>query len=192
MSLALCACGKEAPKGSPAPAPSPSAPPTTAAMPVIDAAPSAAVAPAAPSASAAMPPPKCPAGFTGNAFPAYCINLPSSYALKASQTSPQLGSITYKTGSPTDTLMVSYDDSPVASTIKNVEAELKFGQGKIEKKGDLPGGNKWFQGKREDYARVVTVIKDGPLTLKCSFAYKPKTPPPQQAIGACKSLVVPP
>ena len=56
----------------------------------------------------------------------------------------------------------------------------------------LPGGNKWFQGSHEDYERVVTLVKGpAPLTLKCSFTYKPKSPPPQGAIDACKSIVVP-
>jgi hypothetical protein len=146
----------------------------------------------APSASAETPLPKCPAGFTANAVPPYCIKLPSTYGFKASQTSPQYGSITYRTGSPTESLTVSYDDSPIASTLKNVEAEMKFGQGKLEKKGDLPGGNKWFQGTRDDYTRLMTVIKGAHCTLKCSFAYKTKAPPQPEAIGACKSLVAPP
>jgi hypothetical protein len=188
MSLVTCACGKEAPTAAPAPPPTPSA----SAAPVVDAAPAPSAPAAAPSAAAATPPPTCPAGFTANAVPAYCIKLPPSYTLKASQTSAALGSITYNTGSPTDALNVSYDDSPMATILKNVEGELKFGSGKIEKKGDLPGGSKWFQGKRDDYSRLVTVIKGAKYTLKCSFTYKPKAPPPQDAIGACKSMVIPP
>jgi hypothetical protein len=101
------------------------------------------------------------------------------------------GSIDYQTGTTTDNLMVSYDDSSVASTAKDTESEMKFGTDKIEKKGDLPGGNKFFQGSHEDFERVVTVIKAGALTLKCSFTYQPKHAPPPDAIDACKSIVVP-
>jgi len=69
---------------------------------------------------------------------------------------------------------------------------MTFGGGKVEKKGDLPGGNKWYQGSHADFERIVTLIKgQPPLTLKCSFAYKPKSPPPKEAIDACKSIVVP-
>ncbi|HZU82093.1 MAG TPA: hypothetical protein VE987_04205 [Polyangiaceae bacterium] len=169
----------------------------------------AASAPAQPAASAltAPPPataavtasaatqaslPKCPAGLTGNATPAFCIKLPAGYSVKDARTSPTRGSIAYETGSPTDSLMVSYDENSVASLAKDVEGELKFGGDKLEKKGDLPGGNKWFQGSHQDYERVVTLFKGpGALTLKCSFAFKPKSAPPKEAIDACKSIVVP-
>jgi hypothetical protein len=88
--------------------------------------------------------------------------------------------------------MVSYDESSVSSQAKDVEGEMKFGGDKVEKKGDLPGGNKWFQGSHQEYERIVTLIKGpGALTLKCSFAYKPKSAPPKEAIDACKSIVMP-
>jgi hypothetical protein len=170
------------------------------------AAPSANAASVVPSTSVASPPPasasasaavqvalpKCPAGLTANAMPAYCIKLPSSYTVKEARTSPTRGSIAYDTGTPSDNLMVSYDDRPIPEQAKDVEGEMKFGGDKLEKKGDLPGGNKWFQGSHQDFARIVTLIKaPGPLTLKCSFAYKPKSAPPKEAIEACKSIVVP-
>jgi hypothetical protein len=89
--------------------------------------------------------------------------------------------------------MVSYDDSALAVAAKNVESELKFGHDKLERKGDLPGGNKWFEGSHDEYKRIVTLIKGPPpLVLKCSFAYQPKKPPPKGAVDACKSIVVPP
>jgi hypothetical protein len=88
--------------------------------------------------------------------------------------------------------MISYDESPVDSQAKDVEGEMKFGGDKLKKKGDLPGGNKWFQGSHQEFERVVTLIKGpGTLTLKCSFAYKPKSAPPKEAIDACKSIVLP-
>jgi hypothetical protein len=88
--------------------------------------------------------------------------------------------------------MISYDESPVASQAKDVEGELKFGGDKIEKKGDLPGGNKWFRGSHQEYERIVTLIKGpGTLTLKCSFTFKAKSAPSKEAIDACKSIVVP-
>jgi hypothetical protein len=56
----------------------------------------------------------------------------------------------------------------------------------------LPGGGKWFRGSHEDYERVVTLLKGpAPLILKCSFTYKPKSPPAKEAIEACKSIVLP-
>jgi hypothetical protein len=112
--------------------------------------------------------------------------------VKEARTSATRGSIAYDTGTKTDNLMVSYDESSVSSLAKDVEGEMKFGGDKLEKKGDLPGGNKWFQGAHQDYERVVTLIKGpGTLTLKCSFAYQPKTAPSKDAIDACKSIVVP-
>ena len=105
---------------------------------------------------------------------------------------PDKGSISYDTGTTTDNLMISYDSTPLAQQAKDTESELKFGGDKIEKKGDLPGGNKWFQGSHQDYERVVTLFKgQSSLTLKCSFTYQPKNAPPKDAIDACKSIVVP-
>jgi hypothetical protein len=191
--LALVACDKEEAKGT---APATSAPAAAASSAPAEPSASAAPAPAAsaaPSASAAaVPPPKCPAGLTGNPVPAFCIKLPSTYAVKEARTSPTRGSISYDTGSQTDNLMISYEETPVASQAKDVEGEMKFGGDKIAKKGDLPGGGKWFQGSHQDYERVVTLIKGpGTLTLKCSFAYKPKSAPPKEAVDACKSIVLP-
>ncbi len=188
--LGLLACDKNDASGTAAAtssaAPSASA---AAAVPSISA---SVTPPASASAAVQVPLPKCPAGLTGNAVPAYCIKLPSSYTVKEARTSPTRGSIAYDTGTPTDNLMVSYDGRPIPELVKDVEGEMKFGGDKIEKKGDLPGGNKWFQGSHEDYERIVTLIKaPGPLTLKCSFAYKPKIAPPKDAIEACKSIVVP-
>jgi hypothetical protein len=81
----------------------------------------------------------------------------------------------------------------VGSQAKDVEGEMKFGGDKIEKKGDLPGGGKWFQGSHQEFERVVTLVKGpGTLTFKCSFAYKPKSAPSKEAIDVCKSIVVPP
>src|SRR5580704_7943396 len=144
LALCLLACDKSDPAStadaSPA-MPSASAP---AAAPPPSA--SAATAPSASAASAA-PAPKCSPGFTGNALPAYCIKIPATY-----------------------TLMVSYDTTSLAEQAKDVESELKFGGDKLEKKGDLPGGNKWFQGSHQDYARIIALIKgSGSLVLKCSF-----------------------
>lgn len=147
---------------------------------------------APPSASAASAPlPKCPAGLTGNAVPPYCIKLPASYKVKQARSAPTRGEIDYDTGTTTDILSVNYDDSPLASVVKDVESEMKFGGDKLEKKGDLPGGNKWFRGTHAEYARIVSLVKAPPFTLKCSFAYQPKNAPPQDAIDACKTLVVP-
>lgn len=136
--------------------------------------------------------PTCPPGLTGNRTPAYCIKLPGGYAVKESRIAPKRGSIEYDTGTTTDALTVTYDETPVAEMQKQVEGEMKFGHDKLEKKGDLPGGNKWLQGSHDEYARIVTLLK-GPagLTLKCSFAYQPKKPPPAGATDACKSIVVP-
>lgn len=143
-------------------------------------------------ASAAAPLPKCPAGLTGNAVPAYCIKLASGYTVKDARTTPTKGSIAYDSGSPTDNLMISYDATPIAEQIKDVEGELKFGGDKIEKKGDLPGGGKWYLGQHQDFERVVSLVKgQAGLTLKCSFAYKTKSAPSKDATEACKSIVVP-
>jgi hypothetical protein len=186
--LAFPACDKDDSKGT-----SPAASSTTAATPSASAAP--AVASAAPSASASAagpPPPKCPAGLTGNPVPAFCIKLPSTYKVKDARISPEKGSIAYDTGTPTDNLMVSYDKSSITDQVKDVTSEMKFGGDKLEKQGDLPGGNKWFQGSHQDFEHVVTLVKGpAPLTLKCSFTYKPKSAPSKDAIEACKSIVLP-
>jgi hypothetical protein len=190
----LSSCGKDEAKGSGASA-SAVAPPAATASPM--AAPSTTATPtAAATASAgaveAPPPPKCPDGLTGNAFPPYCIKVPATYTVKQSRTSPKRGSIEYDTGTSTDNLMITYDESQIPQLSKDVESEMKFGGDKLEKKGALPGGNKWFQGTHADYSRVVTLVKGpGSLTLKCSFAYQPKKGPPKEAIDACKSIVIP-
>lgn len=184
----VLACDKDEGKAQPEAA----APSATAATSSTATATATTTASAAPPASAAVPPPKCAAGFTGNPVPAYCIKLPSTYSVKDARTTPTKGSIAYDTGTQTDNLMVSYDETPIASQAKDVEGELKFGGDKIEKKGDLPNGGKWYQGSHQDYMRVVTLVK-GPanLTLKCSFAYKPASAPPAGATDACKSIVLP-
>jgi hypothetical protein len=187
LALCLSACDKSDP-ASPAAAGSaaPSASGTAASPP-----PSASAA-ATPSASAsAAPLPKCSPGFTGNAVPAFCIKIPSTYTVKDARITPTKGSIAYDTGTTTDNLMISYDSTSVADQAKDVESELKFGGDKLEKKGDLPGGSKWYQGSHQDYERVVTLIKGPQMTLKCSFAYQPKNAPPKDAIDACKSITVP-
>jgi hypothetical protein len=179
--LPLSACDDAKPSAATAPS---SAPTPSAVTP-----PPSASAPPSPTSSAALP--KCPAGLTGNAVPAYCIKLPTSYTVKEARIAPTRGSIDYQTGTTTDNLMVSYDDSPIATTAKDTESEMKFGNDKLEKKSDLPGGNKFFQGSHEDFERIVTVVKAGALTLKCSFTYQPKHAPPADAIDACKSIVIP-
>ncbi|HLK38024.1 MAG TPA: hypothetical protein VKU41_14785 [Polyangiaceae bacterium] len=189
--LAVLACDKDEAKGSAASTPAASSAPAVASAP-----PPAAAASATPetsaSAAAQAPLPKCPAGFTGNATPAYCIKLPAGYSVKEARASATRGSISYDTGTQTDNLMVSYDESPVATLAKDVEGEMKFGGDKLEKKGDLPGGNKWFLGSHQEFERVVTLIKGpGSLTLKCSFAYKTKSAPSKEAIDSCKSIVMP-
>jgi hypothetical protein len=190
--LALTACDKEDAKGAGG---APSASASASAAPAASPAPSTTAPPApsaAPSSSAAPAPlPKCPAGLTGNAVPAYCIKLPASYKVKEARTTATRGSVDYDTGSTTDILTVSYDGTSFGELAKDVESEMKFGGDKLEKKGDLPGGNKWFRGTHADYARVVTLVKAPPLTLKCSFAYQPKKAPPAEAIDACKSIVLP-
>jgi hypothetical protein len=188
VSICFLACDKGDSAGAAAEA---AAAPSASAAAIV--APTAsATASASASATAQAPAPKCPAGLTGNALPVFCIKLPAAYKVKDARTSPTKGSISYDTGTSTDSLMVSYDSSPLAMA-KDAESELKFGGDKLEKKGDLPGGNKWFQGAHQDYERVVTLFKgQPPLTLKCSFAYQPKSAPPKDAIDACKSIVVPP
>jgi len=137
-------------------------------------------------------PPKCPPGLTGNPVPAFCIKLPSSYHVKDARLTPEKGSIAYDTGTLTDNLMISYDSTSIAQQTTDVTGEMKFGGDKLEKNGDMPGGNKWFQGSHQDYERIVTLLKGpAPLTFKCSFTYKPKSPPPKEAIDACKSIVLP-
>jgi hypothetical protein len=193
--LLLLSCSKEDAKGNSATASSSSPVAATAnptAMPAPSAPSTASAAASAVAAADAPPPPKCPAGLTGNAVPVYCIKVPPNYTVKQARTSPKRGSVEYDTGTSTDNLMISYDETPIAQLSKDVESEMKFGGDKLEKKGDLPGGNKWFQGAHAEYARIVTLFKgQGPLTLKCSFAYQAKKAPPKQAIDACKSIVVP-
>jgi hypothetical protein len=174
----------------------PSAPSATTAAPSAStsaASPTAtASAAASASAGASAPPPKCPPGLTGNPVPAFCIKLPSTYQVKDARITPAKGSIAYDTGVVTDNLMISYDATPIADLVKDVTGEMKFGGDKLEKSGDLPGGNKWFQGSHQDFERVVTLLKGPPpLTLKCSFTYKPKSAPSKDAIDACKSIVFP-
>jgi hypothetical protein len=193
--LALSACAKDEPKGT-APVASTDTPssPSAGAAPAVVPPPSAPVAPAesASAAAASTPAPTCPPGLTGNPVPAFCIKLPSSYHVKDARITAEKGSIAYDTGVTTDNLMISYDATPVAAQVKDVAGEMKFGGDKLEKKGDLPGGGKWFRGSHEDYERVVTLLKGpAPLTLKCSFTYKPKSPPPKEAIDACRSIVLP-
>ena len=125
-------------------------------------------------------------------MPAYCIKLPTGYSVKESRITPKKGSIEYETGTKTDNLTVTYEENTVAELAKQTEGEMKFAKDKLEKKGDLPGGNKWFQGTHEDYARIVTLMKaPGGLVVKCSFAYKPANAPPKDAVDACKSIVLP-
>jgi hypothetical protein len=196
--MLLVSCGKEDAKGSAAAA-SASSLPVTSASPAASPVPTSTTAPTASAAESApggtdsqLPLPKCPAGLTGNAFPAYCIKLPSNYKVKQSRISPKRGSIEYDTGTSTDNLMVSYDEGQLAQVSKDVESEMKFGGDKLDKKGDLPGGNKWFRGTHAEYARVVTLFKgQGQVTLKCSFAYQSKKAPAKEAIEACKSMVIP-
>jgi hypothetical protein len=193
--LAVVACDKEDAKGTAAATSASALAASSApAQPSANtpAASSSATAAASASAASSAPLPKCPAGLTGNATPAFCIKLPAGYSVKEARTSATRGSIAYETGTKTDNLMVSYDESSVSSLAKDVEGEMKFGGDKLEKKADLPGGNKFFQGSHQEYERVVTLIKGpGTLTLKCSFAYTPKAAPPKDAIEACKSIVVP-
>jgi hypothetical protein len=191
--LLLLSCSKDDAKGSAASSSAALVASTSpVAMPAPPASATATTAAASAVAGDAPPPPKCPPGLTGNGFPSYCIKVPSSYTVKQARTSPKRGSIEYDTGTSTDNLMISYDESPVHQLAKDVESEMKFGGDKLEKKGDLPGGNKWFQGAHAEYARIVTLFKGpGSLTLKCSFAYQAKKAPPKEAIDACKSIVVP-
>jgi hypothetical protein len=186
--IAPAGCSKNDTRESPEAAPSANA--SAAQTPSALPAPSATASAGA--AAAQLSPPKCPSGLTGNSMPAFCIKLPLHYAVKDARTLPTRGSIAYETGTPTDNLMISYDERSIAEQTKDVEGEMKFGGDKLEKKGNFSGGNKWFQGSHQDYARVVTLLKGpGSLTLKCSFTYKPKALPPRDAIEACKSIVVP-
>jgi len=191
--LVTSACSRgETSAGGAAPSAAPSTLPAPSALAAPSAAPSSAPSTMASVAVDGPPPPKCPAGLAGNAVPAYCIKLPGAYTVKQARVAPKRGSVEYDTGTTTDNLMISYDESPVAQLSKDVESEMKFGGDKLEKKGNLPGGNKWFQGTHAEYARIVTLVKgQGSLTLKCSFAYQPKKAPPKDALEACKSLVVP-
>jgi hypothetical protein len=190
LAFCLFACDKEEAKG----IPDAGSPQASASAP---AAAEAAAPPSAPSAAAsesapALPLPTCPAGLTGNAVPAYCMKLPAGYKVKEARTKPDRGSIEYDTGTTTDHLNISYESTPVAQLAKDVEGEMKFGGDKIDKKGDLPGGGKWFKGTHAEYGRIVTLVKGAPpVTLKCSFAYQPTKPPSQVAIDACKTLVLP-
>jgi hypothetical protein len=187
--LVSLSCGKNdaADKAVP-PAPPPPVPSASATAPASTAPP---VETAAASA-AAVAMPTCPPGLTPNAFPAYCIKLPAGYGVKQSRISPKKGSIEYQTGTPTDNLMISYDDSPLPQVARDVEGELKFGGDKLEKRGRLGGRSKWYVGSHADYERIISLVPAaGGLTLKCSFAYQPKKPPSKDAVQACKTLVVP-
>jgi hypothetical protein len=190
----LSACGKnDTTDGSGSLAPSAAVATSAVAVPSAPSAPAPQSAPApAKSAADSPPPPKCPPGFTGNGDPAYCIKLPGAYAVKQARITPKRGSIDYDTGTSTDNLTISFDESPISQLSKDVESEMKFGGDKLEKKGNLPGGGKWFQGTHAEYSRIVTLVKgQGSLSLKCSFAYQPKKSPSKDAIDACKSIVVP-
>jgi hypothetical protein len=190
LGLLVFGCEMEEAAGTPDTG-SPAASPIPSAAPVLEAAAPAPTA-AATASAPAVPVPTCPAGLTGNAVPAYCIKLPPTYKVKDARTKPDRGSIEYDTGTTTDHLNVSYESTPLAQLAKDAEGELKFGGDKLEKKGDLPGGGKWFRGTHAEYARIVTIVKGAaPVTFKCSFAYQPKAAPPQAAIDACKSLVLP-
>lgn len=187
----LVACEDEKPKGGAASASAAAATsaPATASAPATSATASASAS-AAPASS--VPLPKCAAGFTPNAVPAYCIKLPATYKLKEARVAAKKGTIEYDTGNATDNLTITFDETSIKELTSQTEGEMKFGGDKIDKKGDLPGGNKFFEGTHQDYARVVTLIKAAAtFSLKCSFAYKPKAAPPKEAIDACKSIVIP-
>jgi hypothetical protein len=191
--LLASACAKDDPKGTAPMAPADTTPLPTASAAAVPPPASDSAAPAvSESPVAGVPAPTCPAGLTGNPVPAFCIKLPSSYHVKDARITPAKGSIAYDTGVVTDNLMISYDATPLAEQAKDVASEMKFGGDKLEKKGDLSGGNKWFRGSHDDFERVITLFKGPPpLTLKCSFTYKPKSPPPKEAVETCKSIVVP-
>ncbi|MBK7585795.1 MAG: hypothetical protein IPI67_37110 [Myxococcales bacterium] len=181
----LFGCDDEKPKAAAPTATATVTPAATAAAPKPSAT-------AAPSASAAADLPKCPAGLTGNALPEYCIKLPGGYAVKDARTLPERGSISYETGSPTESLMISYDSKSVAEQSKEAESEMKFGGDKISKQGNLPGGGKWYEGTHQEYSRLLTVVKGKPpLSLKCSFTFKTKSPPAKEALDVCRSIVLP-
>jgi hypothetical protein len=190
--LARHTCDKDTSSGAAASATSAMAPAPSASTTVAVPLATASAAAASASAAGGPPAPKCPPGLTGNPVPAFCIKLPSSYHVKDARLTPEKGSIAYDTGTVTDNLMISYDSTSIAQQTTDVTGEMKFGGDKLEKNGDMPGGNKWFQGSHQDYERIVTLLKGpAPLTLKCSFTYKPKSPPPKEAIDACKSIVLP-
>lgn len=187
--LALFACD-DAKSSAPATPPTPSATPA-APEPKAEPKPSAAPAPTA-AASAAADAPKCPPGMTGNALPAYCIKLPAGFAVKDARTLPERGSIAYDTGIDGVSLLISYDSTSFAEQTKDAESELKFGGDKIAKQGVLPGGGKWYEGAHQEYSRVLTVVKGKPpVSLKCSFTYKTKSPPAKDAIDVCRTLAAP-
>jgi hypothetical protein len=188
--LMALSCGKnEAAEKAVPPAPPPPVPSAGAAASAASA-PPVETAAAASAAPVAMP--TCPPGLTPNAFPAYCIKLPAGYTVKQSRISPKKGSVAYETGTTTDNLMISYDDSPLPQVAKDVEGELKFGGDKLEKRGHMAGRSKWYEGSHADYERIISLVPEaGGLTLKCSFAYQPKKPPSKDAVQACKTLVVP-
>ncbi len=190
--ILLLSCGKEDP-ASPSVAASASVAPSATVAPSVPPPSATAPAPASASTEADAPPlPKCPSGLVGNAVPAYCIRVPPAYHVKQARLTPKRGSVEYDTGTTTDNLMISFDESPIAQLSKDVESEMKFGGDKLDKKGNLAGGGKWFQGTHAEYSRIVTLVKGpGALTLKCSFAYQPKKPPPKESIESCKSIVVP-
>jgi len=186
LSVSSGACDNASSGGA---APAASASTTASALPATP--PPTASTPAS-SPEAGPPAPKCPPGLTGNPVPAFCIKLPSIYTVKDARIAPDKGSIAYDTGTATDNLMISYDGTAITQLVKDVTGEMKFGGDKLEKSGDLPGGGKWFQGAHQDYERVVTLVKGpSPLTLKCSFTYKPASAPVKDAIAACKSIVLP-
>src|SRR5271166_4709574 len=121
LALPLAACDKEEPKGTAPPTPASASASAAPAVPSTPPPPPS----AAPSASAAaVPPPKCPAGLTGNAVPPYCIKLPAGYTVKRARTTPARGSVDYETGTTTDVLTVSYDETPLAALAKDVEGEM--------------------------------------------------------------------
>jgi hypothetical protein len=190
--LMSLSCGKNEAADKAVPPAPPPVPSAGAAASAASAAPVETAAPAAAASAAPVPMPTCPPGLTPNAFPAYCIKLPAGYAVKLSRISPKKGSVAYETGTTTDNLMISYDDSPLPQVARDVEGELKFGGDKLEKRGHMAGRSKWYEGSHADYERIISLVPEaGGLTLKCSFAYQPKKPPSKDAIQACKTLVVP-
>jgi len=187
LSLLVVACDDNEKKGGAASASATAAPPSAA--PIASA--TAAPAPS-PVLSSATPPPKCADGFTGIPVPAFCIKLPASYRIKEARVTPKKGTIEYDTGNATDNLTITYDETSLKELVSQTEGEMKFGGDKVTKKGDLPKGNKFFEGTHADYVRIVTLVQAAPpLTIKCSFAYKPAAAPSKEAIDACRSIVLP-